>query len=255
MVGGRVRLPADDQRRAGLVDEDVVHLVDDGVIVAALRQAIQAGGHVVAQVVEAELVIRAVGDVGVVGFAPLDGFQVLEARVVAVPVRVEAERVHRVVFAPVLDHSGRQAQEVIDRPHLLQAELRQVVVGGDEVHATPGQRVQVHRQSGGQGLAFARLHLCDLALVQHDPADELHVEVTLADGAHGSFAHDRERFRQNVVERLTVFEPLAELIRLGPQLGVAVRLGLRFEPVDFLDQIAVFVEFSFVRITEHGFCQ
>ena len=54
----------DDQRRAGLVDEDGVDLVDDGEGMAALHLVLARDGHVVAQVVEAELVVGAVGDAG-----------------------------------------------------------------------------------------------------------------------------------------------------------------------------------------------
>ncbi len=54
----------DDERRARLVDEDGVDLVDDGVVVPALDAVLEPDRHVVAQVVEAELVVRAVGDVG-----------------------------------------------------------------------------------------------------------------------------------------------------------------------------------------------
>ncbi len=69
----------DDQRRAGLVDQDVVHLVDDGEVqrplrlLVLLRIAVVALGrrpHVVAEIVEAELVVRAVGDVAGVGLLP-----------------------------------------------------------------------------------------------------------------------------------------------------------------------------------------
>ena len=62
---------ADDQRRARLVDEDRVDLVDDGEVVAALDRSSAVHGHVVAQVVEAELVVGAVGDVGGVRLAAL----------------------------------------------------------------------------------------------------------------------------------------------------------------------------------------
>jgi hypothetical protein len=58
---------ADDQRRASLVDEDGVHFVHDGEVMAALHLLLLAGGHaVVAQVIEAELAVRAVGDVAAV---------------------------------------------------------------------------------------------------------------------------------------------------------------------------------------------
>ena len=60
----------DDQRRARLVDEDRVDLVDDRVEVTALDEVLLAPGHVVAQIVEAEFVVRAVRDVG---FVLLDG--------------------------------------------------------------------------------------------------------------------------------------------------------------------------------------
>ena len=60
------RRARDDERRARLVDEDRVDLVDDRVEVAALDEVLLAPRHVVAQVVEAELVVRAVRDVGVV---------------------------------------------------------------------------------------------------------------------------------------------------------------------------------------------
>ncbi len=72
-VRSAVGRPGDDQRGAGLVDQDGVDLVDDGEVVPALHAVLEAHGHVVAQVVEAELVVGAVGDVGVVGGAPLVG--------------------------------------------------------------------------------------------------------------------------------------------------------------------------------------
>ena len=69
---GEVGRAGDDERRAGLVDEDRVDLVDDAEVVAALDELGRVPGHVVAQVVEAELVVRAVGDVlGVLGPALL----------------------------------------------------------------------------------------------------------------------------------------------------------------------------------------
>ena len=68
-----LRRAGDDQRRAGLVDEDRVDLVHDREVVLALDAVLDRGGHVVAQVVEAELVVGAVGDVAGVGLAALGG--------------------------------------------------------------------------------------------------------------------------------------------------------------------------------------
>ena len=66
-LGVVLGLAADDQRRARLVDQDRVDLVDDGVVQPARHAVGHLVDHVVAQVVEAELVVRAVGDVGGVG--------------------------------------------------------------------------------------------------------------------------------------------------------------------------------------------
>ena len=57
----------DDQRRSRFIDEDGIYFVHDGEIVAPLDLLFFAGGHaIVAQVVEAELGVGAVGDVTLV---------------------------------------------------------------------------------------------------------------------------------------------------------------------------------------------
>ena len=61
----------DDEGRASLVDEDGVHLVHDGVRKTPLGEVRQVPLHVVAQVVEAQLVVGGVGDVAAIGVAPL----------------------------------------------------------------------------------------------------------------------------------------------------------------------------------------
>ena len=55
---------ADDERRARFVDQDGIDFVDDGVMITALDLLLARRGHaVVAQIIEAELGVRAVGDV------------------------------------------------------------------------------------------------------------------------------------------------------------------------------------------------
>ena len=65
---GRAR---NDQRGSRLVDENAVDLVDDGVVEVPLDVILEGELHVVPQVVKPELVVRAVGDVAVVGLASL----------------------------------------------------------------------------------------------------------------------------------------------------------------------------------------
>ena len=118
---GDLGLAGDDQRRPRLVDQDRVDLVDDRVGVAALDGPLERDGHVVAQVVEAELRVRPVGDVGVVR-APALG-----------------ERHH------VLDEADLHPERVPDGLRPLGVALGEVVVDGDEVDVRARQRVQVQR--------------------------------------------------------------------------------------------------------------
>ena len=178
--GAVVERAGDDQRRARLVDQDRVHLVDDGEDVPALDHVLQPVLHVVAQIVEAELVVGAVGDVAVVGLLAL------------------------LVVEPVHDDADGQPEEVVDLAHPLGVALGEVVVDGDDMHAAAGERVEIDRQRRDQRLAFAGLHLGDLAFVQDHAADQLHVEMALAERALGRLAHGGEGRHQDVVERLAV---------------------------------------------------
>ena len=192
-----LRGTADDERRARLVDEDRVDLVDDGEVVAALHALLDGAGHVVAEVVEAELVVGAVGDVAAVGLAALVGAHLRQ------------------------DHADRQAEEVVDAAHHLRLVLREVVVDRDDVDALAGQGVEVRRQHGDQGLALTGLHLGDVAEVQRRGTHHLDVEGTQAEHPPGRLADRRERLRHDRVEALAVGQARAELIGHRAQLVVA----------------------------------
>ena len=84
-----------------------------------LDQLLGVDGHVVPQVVKAELVVGAVGDVGGVGV--LLGLS----------------------HHPVDDQAHGEAHEAVHLAHPLAVALGQVVVDGDDVHALAGQGVQV----------------------------------------------------------------------------------------------------------------
>ena len=147
---------ADDQRRARLVDQDRIDLVDDREVVPALDHLAERVAHVVAQIVEAELVVGAVGDVAGVGLAAL---RVVQAR-------------H--------DHADAQPEQIVDGAHPAGVAAGEVVVDGDDVHALALEGVEVGGERGDQRLALAGLHLGDAALVQDHAADQLDVEVALA---------------------------------------------------------------------------
>ena len=173
---------ADDQRRAGLVDEDRVDLVDDGEDVAALDHVLAGARHVVAQVVEAELGVGAVGDVGGVG------------RLLRSPASSIGDGTRPTV----------RPEERVDPAHPLGVTGGEIVVHRHEVHPSPVEGVEVDGQGGDEGLALAGLHLGDPAEVQRHAAHELHVEVALAEDAPRRLADDGEGLDQQVVERLAV---------------------------------------------------
>jgi hypothetical protein len=186
--GGAIGPSGDDERSPGLVDEHAVRLVHDGEVQAAqqeladaralARHALelepQARGRIaedepVAQIVEAQLLVRAVGDVASVGRAPRLG-------------RHAADH-----------HADGQSQRAVDRPHRFRVARRQVVVDGDDVHGDAAERGGRCAERGGQGLALPRLHLRHEPGKQHSASDQLHVVVTLADGAPCRLAHECER--------------------------------------------------------------
>ncbi len=200
--------PRDDQRCPGLVDEDRVDLVDDREVKLSLDAGLDARLHVVAQVVEAELVVGSVGDVRGVALLALRLGEIVE------------------------DHADGEAQEAVDLTHPLGVEAGQVVVHGDDVNTVSGERVQVGRQSRDEGLALAGLHLRDLALVEHDPPEQLHVEVALADGSLHGLANRGEGLRDQIVEGLPVLQALSELSRPRAERRVGESGGLGLQPVD-----------------------
>ena len=243
-VGRVLGRPRDDQRRAGLVDQDAVHLVDDGVVQLSLHAVRQVPHHVVAQVVEPEFVVGAVSDVGAVGLLAGAGAQVLEALVLRLVGRVVEER------RLVLDHAHGQAQAVVEGAHPLGVALGQVVVDRDEVRTLAFERVEVEGQRGDQGLAFPGLHLRDLALVQDHAADELDVEVAHLQLALRHLPADSEGVRQDVIRRGPVGQALFELVGLRPQVEVREQGQGRLLGVDLGDQRLESLELALVLAAE-----
>ena len=161
----------DDERGAGLVDEDRVDLVDDGVVQVALNVPLDRVLHVVTQVVEPELRVHAVRDVAAVGLLALRLGEAVD------------------------DDPHRHAEEVVDAAHPLGVAAGQVVVDRDDVDALAGEGVEVTGQGGHQGLALAGLHLGDAPLVQHHAAHQLHVEVPHVEHPPAGLPHGGEGLR------------------------------------------------------------
>ena len=128
----------------------------------ALHQVLDLSGHVVAQVVETELIVSSECDVAVV--------------YVAAFLRVGLG---------LVDAAHGQAMELIQRTHPLGVTFGQIVVDGNHMDTFARQCVQKHRQRSHQRLSFTGGHLGDVVAdfvavhdaVEHHTADQLHIVV------------------------------------------------------------------------------
>ena len=118
-----------------------------------LDQRLDVELHVVAKIIEAELVIRTVGYVAGVGLFTFD------------------------VVHIVLDNTDRQAEELVDLAHPLSVACCEIIVDRNDVNAASGEAVKIRGKRGYKRFTFTRTHLGDTALVQGDAADHLHVKV------------------------------------------------------------------------------
>src|SRR5574343_339598 len=110
-IGTALGLTGNDQRRSGFIDQNGVYLVDNRKVQIALHFLLQAESHVVAQVIETEFVVGAVGNIGGVGGLALVVIQIAD------------------------DYAGAQSQEAIELAHGVGVAARQIIVDGHHMHA------------------------------------------------------------------------------------------------------------------------
>ena len=187
-------------------------LVDDRVIERPLHHLLEPELHVVAEIVEAELVVRAVGHVGRVLVMALN------------------------VVDPMDDAADGEAEETIDLAHPFTVALGEVVVHGDDMDALARKRVEIDGKGRDQRLAFAGLHLGDHAAMKDDAANQLDVVMALTERALGRLANRGESLDQDIVKFLALSQPVLELLGAGAQRRVVERGQFRLERVDVIDQ-------------------
>ncbi len=200
----------DDERGTRFIDEDGVHLVDDGKGVSALDKLRAVNRHIVAQIIKAHLVVGAVGDVSGIGAAAL----------------LTGKIVH--------DQTDGETEEAVHLAHPFAVSLGEVVVDGDDVNALTGKTVEVGRQRSDQRFAFTGFHFGNAALMQHDAADELHAVGTQAQHTVSCFAYGGKGLGQNIVERFAVGKTLFEFGRLGLKLRVTQCLVFLLQRFDLI---------------------
>ena len=198
--GGALRGTRDNQRGTRFVNQDAVHFVNDGEGVTALHHLRGIGGHtIVTEIVKTKFAVGAVGNIASVLGAAFG-------------------RAHR-----VLNATHRQAEIGEQVTHELGVTACQVIVDRHQVCRLTRQRIQVQGEGGDQGLTFTGLHFGNLALVQHDTADNLHIKGNhvprqLVTAHHAGRPHQTatrilhrcKGFRQNRIQRFTLCQARLE---------------------------------------------
>ena len=121
---------------------------------AALHEVGRRRGHIVAQVVEAKLVVRTESDISEVGLTASLGVGLM-----------------------LVDTVYRETVEHVKRPHPLGVTLGQIVVHGNHMHAVSGESIKEYGQRSHEGLTFTRCHLGNLTLMEYHTTEELHIVV------------------------------------------------------------------------------
>ena len=195
-------LTGNDQRRACLVDQDRVDLVDNREMMVALDHVLDAELQVVAKIVEAEFIVGAIGHVTAIGGTA--GLVILVAG----------------------DAADTHAETLIHLAHPGGIARREIVVHGDDMDTAILERVEEYGQRRHERLALAGFHLGDFALVKRNAAHQLHIVMALAERALGSLADAGECLGQKIVQCRAVGETGAKVGGGGMKLFVAQRGGL-----------------------------
>ena len=163
---------------------------------ATLYALLKLGDHVVAQIVESELIIRAVGHISGVRLTSGDRAQLGGLLIAAVVFGIKQIR------AVVGDHADAETHEGEDRAHPTRVAAGKVIVHGHHMHTAATNSVDGGTERTNERLPFTGAHLGDLPLVQHDCAEDLLVIRTHASGTARCFASGGEDLRQLFVERV-----------------------------------------------------
>ena len=164
-------------------------------IQARLQAVVGPEAHIVAQIIEAELIVGAVDDGTSVSRALVD--------------RTRRRQID----------SDIEPQKPIHRAHPFGVAAGEIIVDRHNVRFA-AQRLQTGGQSRHQGFAFSRFHFGDASRKQRHAAQNLLVEMAHAERARRRLAADRERFGQQRIQRFAVVVARAQIAGFGRDLGV-----------------------------------
>ena len=233
-----MRGAGNDQGRPGFINQDVINLINDGIVMSPLHLIRLGPRQVIPQIIKAELVVGPIGDIGQIGV--LAGRQphliLLLNRGADLGVK---EKGHPPIFRAGghLQDAHRKAEKAEDFAHPAAVTPRQVIIDRHQVGALPRQRVQIEREGRREGLTLAGAHFSDLAPVEGDSGDQLHVIVPLPEHPLAGLTHGGKGLHQQVIEGLALGQAGFELGRLAREGLVAQGLISRFERIDLVNNV------------------
>ena len=179
---------------------------------AVLNNLVAGWGHIVAEVVKAELGAGCVDDVAGVSIpAVIDLAGELEAVIQAIFLRIcvcwvidKGAAALAGFWRVSLEDANGHAEAIVERSHPDRVTLYKVVVCSDKVDTFASDRVEVRPKRGCKGFSFAGTQLGDSSIVLHHATDKLDIEVAHFEVAPGCFTAGGEGFWEDVIEGLVV---------------------------------------------------
>ena len=216
-----------DKRSARLVDQDAIHLVDDGENLPSLHHLRLADGHIVPEVIKTEGIVGGVKNVAVV---------------------------RRALFLrghPFNGNADGKAKEAVHLAHPFRVTFCEVIVDRDDVHAFARKSVQISGEGTDQRLTFTGAHLGDPALMQGDAAQKLHVKMAKPQHSRRSRADHGVRIGKKFVQRGAFLDALLKIGGHRFEFLVRHRCVMRGEKLDLIRDLAELSYLSFIGVCEY----
>jgi hypothetical protein len=196
LIGRLFSGPGDNQWRSGLINKNGVYLVHDREVVPALDHLSSGELHVVTEIVESELVVLSVRNIGLIRGAT------------------------RLLTNTVVHATNREPKEGMNAAHPLSVTSSKVIVHRYNVYTFPRKRVQVGRKGSYESFTLSGSHLGDHLIVKDRTADKLNIEMAHANNAPTRLSNNGERVRKKTVKRLAEIYPLLKASGLITKVGV-----------------------------------
>ena len=153
--------------------------------------------HVIAEIIEAELVVGTIGNIGGISFLTGTWFEVTHTFVFVILVDV----FWIVDKAGVSNNnSDRHAEEVVNWSVPAGVTLCEVVVYSYNMNTFSCQGIEICWKKSDEGFTFTSLHLGDVAFMECDTTDELNIEVAHLKDAAACFADKCKSVWKNLIK-------------------------------------------------------